>query len=218
MTTTVPLLLTVSLAHSAPLSNNSTVPLSFSNCTFPKVEGLGEQLTQVFIAKLKERFMSGTPCNRPSRTTSLDLVFHNLEILQSLTPYPFLMHIKDEEILHHMSTRQSNLKVDFLRKWDAIFNSRPARGGRQRCGDLEFLKPRCTFNPRMFPPVICQDRCGSGRCGSCSYRVIPRVFVLERVGCTQDWELSLKRFQAPTFAGCKCSSFQSLDQMNYREI
>ena len=120
------LLLTVAPASSTPLSNNSTH--SSRNCTFAKVEGLGEQLTQVFIAKLKERFMSGTPCNRPSRTISLDSVFHNLEILQSLTPYPFLMHIKDEEILHHMSTRQSNLKVDFLRKWDAIFNSRPAWG------------------------------------------------------------------------------------------
>ena len=161
----------------------------------------GKQLVELYTSKLHS--------HRPK--LSLRRIFHNLEALQSVTPYPFLVHIQDEKILNHTRARNARGGRDLLAKWNGVFDAVPTCG--EACGSkFSFLRPKCKHNPDIFPPVICQDQCerqcsGGLRCEATKARVYvlkKRKNCLERANWQENWTLQLFLLRPPTFGACTC--------------
>ena len=174
----------------------------------PNVEGQGRVLTEIFVSLLREKLIDTLDSESPgAREEGLNNMFHNLEVLQSLTPYPFLLHVKDEEFLNFTRTRTAQPN-DLLMKWDRIFPASQSSGqGNFLFGDFAFLYTHCVLEPSSFPPVICQTHCKSHL--PCVSQIVAKVYIMTRNEvCSsierENWKLSLRKFLPPTFGGCRC--------------
>ena len=193
------LLVFLIFASLAAMGNPLGRQSSLGNCTFPQTDSELRTAMQVLINKTK-LFHGGQADAR---------ALEFLQRVQEATPLPVMKYLCDSSYSWACSGDDGRVRVAPQETpsddaWSSLY-AQPAEDQVDLHGQCEWahLRPRCTFDRTLFPPILCQTRC---RCSRRSAKSID-LWVIKIDRCKDgklEWKLKNKKLIPIKYNACSC--------------